>query len=258
MSCTRYAFADRQFSDLNPLNAGEEKNTAGRHVGPTVRRHTVLHYVLQGKGIYYARGGIHPVETGQAFLILPDEIVNYTADPVHPWHYQWIVFDGKLSESFRQLPPVFPLPPKYFRNIFSHMEDTATREYKIAAQLFLLYAELFSKEQHSNDYVKRVENYIHVAYMERITVEQIAQEMNLDRRYLSWLFKKKTGQTIQQYLINVRLEEAQAHLRQGRSVQEAALLCGYEDVSNFSKMFKRLYGQSPAHWRAQESSETSK
>lgn len=258
MSGTRYLFTDRQFSDLNPLHAGEEKNVAGRHVGPTMRHKTVLHYVLQGKGVYCTQGGVYPVEAGQAFLLLPNEIVSYTADPVHPWHYQWIVFDGKLSESFRQLPPVFPLSAKHFRNIFSHIGDTTTREYKIASQLFLLYAELFSNEPQNNDYITRVQSYIHTAYMEPLTVEQIAQEMNLDRRYLSWLFKKKTSQTIQQYLINVRLEEAQAHLRQGRSVQEAALLCGYEDVSNFSKMFKRLYGQSPAHWRAQESSETSK
>ena len=190
MSSIRYLFAGRQFSDLNPIRAGEETNAAGRHVGPTVRHETVLHYVLQGKGVYYARGGIYPVEAGQAFLILPDEIVSYTADSADPWHYQWIVFNGKLSESFRQLPPVFALSPKHFRNIFSHMEDTATWEYKIAAQLFLLYAELFSKERHNNDYVKRVKSYIQVAYMEPITVVQNLADFTGEKKLSEALMQK--------------------------------------------------------------------
>lgn len=255
MPNTRYLLTDRQLSDLNPMRAGEQVNVGPEHVGPTVRHQTVIFYILKGKGVYSVRGETYPVEAGQAFLVLPEEIFSYTADAEDPWHQRWIVFNGKLSESFRQLPPVFPLNPKYLRNIFSYLGDTATREYKIASQLLLLYAELFSKTPPSNNYVKQVENHIHAAYMEKITVEQIAQELNLDRRYLSWLFKKETGQTIQQYLINVRLEAACLSLREGRSVQEAALLCGYEDVSNFSKMFKRHYGQSPAHWKIQSCSE---
>lgn len=252
----RCILADTKLLDLNPMRAGEQINTDAYRVGPTVRHQTVIFYILKGKGVYSVGGVDYPVEAGQAFLVLPEEIFSYVSDADEPWHQQWIVFDGQLAESFRQLPPVFPLNPKYFRNIFSYMEDTAMREIKIASQLHLLYAELFSKLPHGEDYVKRVKNYIHTAYMEPITVEQIAQDMNLDRRYLSWLFKKKTGQTIQQCLINVRLEEAQSHLRQGRSVQEAATLCGYEDVSNFSKMFKQRFGISPAHWKAQIQSST--
>lgn len=244
-----YPFTNRHFDDLNPIRAGEAVNTHAVPVGPRMRDITAIFYTVKGRGTYHVRGKSYPVETGQAFLILPNEMFSYCDDPEDPWHQQWIVFDGTLSESFRQLPPVFTLHPKHFRNIFLFKDDESTREYKIAAQLFLLYADLFRTEPPRTNYVTQVKNYIQTLYAESISVEQIAREVNLDRRYLSWLFKKETGQTIQQYLINVRLEEAQAHLKQGRSVQEAALLCGYEDVSNFSKMFKRRYGKSPAHWK---------
>ena len=73
--------------------------------------------------------------------------------------------------------------------------------------------------------------------------------MNLDRRYLSRLFKEKTGRSIQQYLLEVRLQEADGYLLQGCSVREAAQLSGYEDVSNFSKLYKHHFGKTPAQRR---------
>ena len=84
--------------------------------------------------------------------------------------------------------------------------------------------------------------------MNEIRVEQIAENLNLDRRYLSRLFKQKMGQTIQEYLIIVRMDEAKRYLAEGRSVSETATLCGYTDTCNFSKMFKRVCGISPANW----------
>jgi AraC-like DNA-binding protein len=53
----------------------------------------------------------------------------------------------------------------------------------------------------------------------------------------------------QQYLLNVRMEEATNYLRQGFSVKECAHMVGYEDVSNFSKLYKKHFGKSPAHRR---------
>ena len=83
-------------------------------------------------------------------------------------------------------------------------------------------------------------------------MEEISEKMNLDRRYLSRLFKEKTGQTIQEYLISVRMEAAKKQLARGASVAEAAQLCGYDDACNFSKMFKRLFGISPGKWKSEK------
>ena len=85
--------------------------------------------------------------------------------------------------------------------------------------------------------------------MHNITVEGIADEMNLNRRYLSRIFKKETGKTIQEYLIDIRLDEAKTLLSEGNSVSNAARLSGYVDECNFSKMFKKKVGISPGKWR---------
>lgn len=246
MASKEIFLTNRNLKDLNPLIAGEEACAPGHSFGPSVRKYTLIHYVRRGKGVLYARGSAHPVRAGQAFVILPEEVTTYTADLQDPWNYCWIGFDGELSARFSQLPPVLTLPEMLFGRIMLLSAQPATAEYLLAGELFSLYAYLFNDAQGGNSYVRRVENYIRSNYMYPIHVEQIAAELSLNRRYLSRLFKKETGFSIQEYLIRVRLGEAAQLLQKGCSVKEAARLSGYEDVSNFSKMFKKRTGSSPA------------
>lgn len=246
MGSANLFLTNRNFQDLNPLIAGEEACTGGHSFGPAVRKYTLIHYVLRGKGTLYTRGGVYPVGAGQAFLILPGEVTTYTADATDPWHYRWIGFDGSLSQAFSRLPAVFSWPEDLPYRLPQEESEGGMPEYRLAALLFDLYSRLFSTQTHANHHVRRVENYIRSAYMHPIRVEAIAHQLCLNRRYLSRLFKENTGKSIQEYLICVRLEEAQRYLRQGCTVKEAAHLCGYEDVSNFSKMFKCRFGISPS------------
>ena len=237
---TRF-LTNRNLSDLNPLIAGEEFCAPGHSFGPAVRAYTLLHYVISGKGVFYTDGHAYPVTAGQVFCILPGQVTTYTADENDPWHYRWIGFDGKLSADFSRLPPVFDCPEQFF--------PAEESEYRLAASLLELYGHLFAGERGGNPHVLRVENYIRAQYMQPVKVEGIARALNLDRRYLSRLFKAHTGCTVQEFLIRVRLEAAAGHLHRGASVTESAALCGYEDVANFSKMFKRHYGISPTDYK---------
>lgn len=250
MDSRNILLTNRNLTDLNPLIAGEHVCDPSHSFGPAVRKYTLIHYVLSGKGTLYARGQAFPVAAGQAFIILPGEVTTYTADKEDPWYYRWIGFDGALSEHFSKLPPVFTPPDSLFVKLFRLAADPSVAEYRLAAELFSLYAALFT-ETTANPHVRRVENYIRAAYMHPLRVEQIATELNLDRRYLSRLFKEKTGETIQAYLIRVRMEAAADLLRQGCSVADAACLAGYDDTANFSKMFKRHFGESPLYFKGQ-------
>ena len=236
------------FQDLNPLFVGSEKCAPGHSYGPHVRKYTLIHYVVTGKGCVYKKVEIYPVNPGQAFLIHPNEIVTYTADEIDPWYYQWVAFDGALTEKLRQLPTVIDFPAGLIQEMLESVEKEMSG-YRVTALLYQMYTELFEGKKPKHHYVRRVQDYIRALYMKPIRVEEIAEEMNLDRRYLSRLFREKTGQTIQEYLITVRLEEAQRYLEEGFSVEESATLCGYEDSCNFSKMFKRRFGVSPLNWK---------
>ena len=240
-----FLLTNRGLQDLNPLLAGEEACLPGHIFGPAVRQYTLIHYVFRGKGTFYARGGKYPVSAGQAFIILPEEITTYQADQTDPWHYFWIGFNGSLSASFSRLPPVISLPEIYFQNMQSFSSQSATVEYLLAGELFKLYAHLFADAQEESPRVRRIKDYIRSHYMYPIRVERIAEELNLDRRYLSRQFKAEAGVSIQEYLIRTRLKAAERLLRLGYSVKEAGHLAGYEDTANFSKMFKKVLGKSP-------------
>lgn len=241
------ALVNRGFRDLNPLIIGEEPCKPHHSYGPAVRQYTLIHFVVSGNGVLEKGGRKYVINPGQAFIILPDEITTYyTAD--EPWVYQWIGFDGELSKYFSQLPPVVNFSYNWVNEMLKAGESDGMLEYKIASLLFGMYAEFFASQRHSNHYIKRVKNYIQTMYMHPLRVESIAQMVNLDRRYLSRVFKERVGCSIQEYIIEVRMEQAKYHLERGATVTQTARLCGYDDVCNFSKMFKKRFSVSPYHW----------
>ncbi len=240
---------NRHLQDLNPRVLGSERCAPGKSFGPTVRKYVLIHCVTEGKGTVYKQEKKLSVHAGEAFLILPGEVVTYAADTVDPWVYQWIGFDGALAKHFESLPDVFPMSAVYIQEMLD-ADGSEMMEYRIVSALYQMYAALFSKQTVSNEYVRRVKDYIRAVYMQELSVEEIALGMNLNRRYLSRFFKQKTGQTIQEYLIAVRMEEACKLLQQGHTVNETAALCGYRDPINFAKMFRKKMGISPGRWRA--------
>ncbi len=243
---------NRNFRELNPILVGEEHCTSGHSFGPAVRKYTLIHYVISGCGSYMVGEHTYAVHPGEAFIILPDEVTVYTADEFDPWFYRWIAFDGELSKHFANAPRVISPSPRIFESIGEAITNVSSmREYRLCATLFELYADVFSGRSESHHYVRRVQDFVCASYMQDISVERIAESMNLDRRYLSRIFKERSGQTIQNYIISVRLEAARERLLEGATVSEAALLCGYGDECNFSKMFKLRYGISPGRWRQQ-------
>ena len=247
-----FFLTNRHLRDLNPVIAGTHDCDPGYGIQPAIRKYTLIHFVFRGKGTLFARGNAYPVQAGQAFLIRREELANYRADEEDPWHYCWIGFDGELAQAFDTLPPVISPPEDPFLRIIKAAEDPSVMEYRMAAELFQLYSQLFSKAARHNPHVRQVKNYIRQAYMHPIRIEHIAAQLNLNRRYLSRIFKETTGVSIQQYLLSVRMEEARNHLCRGYSVQECAHMVGYEDVSNFSKMFKKHFGKSPVYWTKEE------
>lgn len=240
---------DKALSDLNPLLFGREVCKSGKHFGPSIRKYTLIHYVEAGAGIFVKGGKTYEVKKGQAFIILPDEVTYYEADKENPWVYRWIGFNGILSREFERLSPVIDIESRYFPYVPEEERDTYGIEYILAGKLFSLFAYLFGDGKDTNRHVRVVKDYIKSSYMENISVEKIASSLSLNRRYLSRIFKENTGFSIKEYLLHVRMEEARRLLSDGKGVFEAATLSGYNDASNFSKMYKRTFGISPIEER---------
>lgn len=240
------------FKDIKPHFIGEEQCKPGnKSMVAHPLYYMILHYVKSGKGTVYKNNTSFSVNSGEAFIIRPGETATYIADMNDPWCYQWLGFDGALALRMCALEDVFKFPGELIDEIFE-LINTPMCEYKATAVMLKLYAKVMDDDGNKYDYVKGTKNYIKAFYMNAIRITDIAKQLNINSQYLSRFFKAKTGISVQQYIINTRIKEAKFFLSQGHTVEETAHLSGYDDVSNFSKIFKREVGISPVKWKKEQ------
>ncbi len=98
--------------------------------------------------------------------------------------------------------------------------------------------------------IRKTINYLNANYDEKITLEGAADKMYLSASYFSRLFKKEIGDTFNNYLNKIRVEESKKLLcNKEIKLSQIALMVGYEDQSYFTKVFKKHTGLSPLKYR---------
>ncbi|WP_017446607.1 helix-turn-helix transcriptional regulator [Gayadomonas joobiniege] len=92
--------------------------------------------------------------------------------------------------------------------------------------------------------IEQLKQYMLAHYHQNLNLELICEQVGISRSRAIKLFKQKTGQTINQYLIQVRMEKAK-QLLTVKSVTETAFEVGFNNSAYFSTAFKKHTGQSP-------------
>ena len=141
-------------------------------------------------------------------------------------------------------------PPLSVDRIFSYKDIQALRDMLIAA--FAEMTDLLKEQSvpQSNRTADAAMQIVNRRYMENLTLDDIAEELNFSIFYLSKLFKKQTGTTFTEYLTNYRVEKAKEFLAEGRmSVKEIAFATGYNSQGYFSKIFRKYTGVSPSEYK---------
>jgi AraC family transcriptional regulator len=94
-----------------------------------------------------------------------------------------------------------------------------------------------------------------VAYVESnlsgcIRVEDLARVVGLSRSYFCHAFKGRFGSSVHLYITRRRIEIArQLMLTTAFSLSDIALSCGMSDQAHFTKVFRRIMGETPSRWR---------
>ena len=115
--------------------------------------------------------------------------------------------------------------------------------------VYMDYSFDFSQIRHS-DTIYRVMDYIKSHYGSKITLEEIASFVHISASHLSGLFRKETGQTISAYINYVRIEKSKLLLKTSEiPIAQIGALCGFEDQSYFTRVFKQQTGRSPKKYR---------
>lgn len=90
-------------------------------------------------------------------------------------------------------------------------------------------------------------------YMNDISLNDVANVVNLSSVYFSGLFKKEIGENFVDYLNRVRIDAAKVMLKDIRyNVSEIAGRCGFSDTRYFARIFKRIVGITPSDYRKRQ------
>lgn len=236
---------NKNYKELNPLTCGMMQCSPDTSFGPHIRNYYLIHFVISGTGYFKNETNQYKVTKNQAFIIKPDEVTKYWADPKDPWQYIWVGFDGELSLRINELKsPVADIDASFIESLINVRNIATTKEEYLVGKLFELFSILFDNKDKCN-YAESVKNYIVTSYNSKITLEQIASSINLNQRYLNRIFKNYFGITIKQYLIKTRMKEATRLLKKGYLIKQTACMTGYEDPFVFSRAFKDYYGFPP-------------
>ncbi len=101
------------------------------------------------------------------------------------------------------------------------------------------------------DIVLRTFDYINSHLTEEISLDALAADVCHDPAYMGRCFKKITGTTILQYIILKRVNLAQQYLREGRSLNDACYLSGFQNYSHFCRTFRSHTGVSPRQYQTE-------
>lgn len=106
-----------------------------------------------------------------------------------------------------------------------------------------------SQKNRKFETIKNAVIYIQENFTKKLTLSEISQAVYLDKYTLCKEFKQYTGHTVVEYLHIYRCGRAKKYLSEGKSVSESAVLCGFDNISFFTKIFKRYTGENPSYFK---------
>jgi AraC family transcriptional regulator len=133
----------------------------------------------------------------------------------------------------------------YADSIATAMAAHLLRYYSTRRHRFAEYEDGLSKQK-----LKQALDYIQVHLDENLSLGEIANTVGMSQYYFCHLFKRSTGMSPHQYLIQQRVERAKHLLKRSeRSITWVALECGFANQSHFAKRFRQHTGMNPKQFR---------
>ncbi|MDO4287259.1 MAG: AraC family transcriptional regulator [Eubacteriales bacterium] len=186
--------------------------------------------------------------------------------------FRYIYFRGGSSEIYYKLlageKGYFKQPVRSIeiqsaiQSIFALVTDKTYNEHRISAQLYRILAELAGEEKQEsiqNTAVLHAIAYMERHFPERLSIEKIADQVNLSEYYFSRLFRKCTSVSPHAYLVNLRITMARQLLTVSqKSVERIAEECGFHSTTNFIRSFREHVGCTPKQFRRAAMAELSK
>ncbi len=180
------------------------------------------------------------LQTGQVFLTPPtkQEIKNATGFSA----------PGKTDATLQAMKSAYLLtrtiPRKQYESILRLLTIFAEHLGSISNRL------LVTEEEPESAAMTKIRAYISSHQSDAICLVDVARAANMSACYFCRIFKRTTGLTFTDYLARERVESAKVMLLNSHTrISEAAYAAGFQSLSQFNRVFRRVEGESPTHYR---------
>lgn len=162
------------------------------------------------------------------------------------------LFDWGVTVDLTQLKDAYyrsrTLAPQQYMAMVKLLEIFATHISILANEIVV------QEDETESPMIRRARAYIHANQADLIDLDQVAKAMHVSTFYFCKMFKKATGLTFTDYLSRVRVAKAKTlllnpHLR----ISEIAYDVGFQSLTHFNRMFRKVVGESPTSYRGTKS-----
>jgi AraC-like DNA-binding protein len=256
------------------LSIGEEGGDYTKHprVMHTHDGRLEILLITQGNGVHMIDGATYYTAKGDLLIYNSGSLHEERADAEVGMNVFYCAVTGLAVEGLTDnclvpqgFRPVVPCGDAYgeMESLFSLMFDHAGKaEERNTEFMSLLMKALLVKaygmilnqpiEEGNKDWElgDAIKKYIDIHYLENMTLQSMAEDMNINQYYLAHVFKSTTGYSPIQYVIRRRLGEAQSYLMNtDMSLSEIAEAVGYNNINHFHNSFTKYVGISPGKYR---------
>ena len=180
------------------------------------------------------------------------------------WSFCWVGFSGTKAKDYMQLTGISDytkssVNPRFYSAVMSCLEYVEENRHNISQLrlntcvldcLFALTKDNMKQTAKAVEHADKAVRYIEYNYMNEISPKDVSAYLNLDRTYFFRIFKKYTGMSPEQYIMNYRIRKSLELLKNSPySVSEIATFVGISDVYYFSRLFKKIMNMSPTEYR---------
>lgn len=247
------------------------------------RYHYQLMYVKSGRCIYMSRNLKYILEPGSLSLLAPGEVhaIDCVTEALTTYELKFLFDDSALSKAMEFVPPVFHEDALIRELMFAIIEiagNPQSNANKLAFSYYLgsllchitksyqkndvSYSSTVTPDTYLSDFdayqlesyseaTKSAIDFVNANYHRSISLEDICKEINYNKSYLCFIFKRDTGKTVNDYLTYVRIKTAAQLIVSGTyTLSELSKMTGYKTVSHFSRIFKKTIGITPGLYKS--------
>lgn len=242
----------------------------------------MLYFFIHGSGNIKIEGKNYRINDGDIIILNPSEMFCCSVD-ANKYHERIVlhITDSLLKHFPKDCSALYSPFLNRKKGVSNHISSETVKKYGLdnvmkrlhmtvhsnnpckeiltlckIMELFSILYEIF-EEPDSQSTVNSTENpiinnvleFLNFHFKEDLSIDSIAEKFNIDKSYLSHLFKNYVGISVWNYVIFRRISYFNSIVIKGISIEEASRLAGFNNYSNFFRLYKKHTGITPTKYR---------